>query len=362
MRSHPKFDATIAEIRNQPRVWLVTGAAGFIGSHLVEELLRLGQRVIGIDNFSNGTPENLEDVRANVGHQFSQLTFVEGNICDLALCRQLCAEADVVLHQAALGSVPRSIANPIDTNLSNVTGFLNILTAAKEAGIKRFVFASSSSVYGDNPELPKVEERIGRPLSPYAVTKVANELYAKTFSEVYGIECIGLRYFNVFGPRQRANSPYAAVLPKWITNIYEKEKVQIFGDGTTSRDFCYVKNAVQMNLLAATTTNSNALNRVFNTACNRRTTLNEVYSQLKEVISAERPDLPEATKINLPNRMGDISHSQARITDAETLLGYQPLYYFSDGLKDTVGWYLNNLDLGESVNPKAESAIITSDL
>jgi UDP-N-acetylglucosamine/UDP-N-acetylgalactosamine 4-epimerase len=344
VRSQPKFDLAIAEISSRSRTWLITGAAGFIGSHLVEELLKLGQKVVGIDNFSNGSEENLKDVASNVGIAFRNFTFVQGDICEIKTCQEVCAEADIVLHQAALGSVPRSITNPIETNRSNVTGFLNILCSAKDAGIKRFVFASSSSVYGDNAELPKVEERIGRPLSPYAVSKVTNELYAKTFSEVYGIDCIGLRYFNVFGSRQRANSPYAAVIPKWIMAMLDGEGVQIFGDGTTSRDFCYVKNAVQMNLLAATTMNPNAMNRVFNTACNRRTTLNDVYSELKTVMGERKPGLNILEKLHMPPRMGDILHSQARITDAEIQLGYQPLYHFKDGLIETVDWYLKNLD------------------
>lgn len=339
MKTHPSFDLALQKMRREPMDWLVTGAAGFIGSHLVEELLLHGQRVVGLDNFSNGNRENLTEIERNVGTAWKNFKFFQGDICDFDLCLKACQKVQVVLHQAALGSVPRSLANPVKTNESNVTGFLNVLFAAKESKVRRLVFASSSSVYGDNTDLPKVEEKIGRPLSPYAVTKVTNELYASTFSSNYGMEIIGLRYFNVFGPRQLADNPYAAVIPKWILAMNRGTPVEIFGDGSTSRDFCYVKNAIQMNLLAATTENKKALGRVFNTACQRKTSLMEVYSQLVTQLLTKNPNLKIPEKIHLPNRKGDIQHSLAEISAAKKELGYQPLYFFEEGLSETVEWF-----------------------
>jgi len=268
-------------LSSEPKSWLVTGAAGFIGSNLAETLLNLHQRVIGLDNFSTGRRGSLEDLRQKVGEaKWAGFTFLEADICDSQACKVACTGIDYVLHQAALGSVPRSIVDPAATNQSNVTGFVNILSAAKEADVKRFVFASSSSVYGDHPGLPKVEEQIGGCLSPYAVSKRVNELYADVFARCYGIECIGLRYFNVFGPRQDPNGAYAAVIPKWIDAMIHNAEVRVNGDGKTSRDFCFVANVVQANLLAATTQDPAALNQVYNIAASRRTTLNQLFESL----------------------------------------------------------------------------------
>jgi UDP-N-acetylglucosamine/UDP-N-acetylgalactosamine 4-epimerase len=342
-KTHSILTRVTEDLHRNPRTWFVTGVAGFIGSHLLETLLSLNQKVVGLDNFSNGTQSNLDEVKSLVGDHWKNFNFVEGDICDFDLCKKLSENVQVVLHHAALGSVPRSIATPMVTSASNVTGFLSVLTAAKDCGVKRFVYASSSSVYGDNPDLPKVEERLGKPLSPYAVSKLTNELYAWTFSHVFGIETIGLRYFNVFGARQRPDGPYAAVIPKWIGCLLKNETVEIFGDGTTSRDFCYVKNVVQMNLLAATTTSVVAINRVFNTACNRLTSLNEILSRLQEMILTRNPALTLPGVRHLDLRKGDIHHSQASIDQAKERLGYDPLYEVSTGLEETIDWYFGKI-------------------
>src|SRR5213079_2240458 len=277
------------------KLWLVTGVAGFIGSNLLEALLRSDQRVRGLDNLSTGSSRNLQDVREKVGaERWQNFRMIEADICDWRACVDACTQVDYVLHQAALGSVPRSISNPIATNQSNVNGFVKMFCAAKEAGVKRFVFASSSSVYGDSPILPKVEEQIGNGLSPYAVSKRVNELYAEVFSRCYGIECIGLRYFNVFGPRQDPNGAYAAVIPKWIAAMIRNDTVYINGDGESSRDFCYVDNAVQANLLAATVQNVEAVNKVYNVAVGERRTLNELFELLRERLLPEFPHLAAA--------------------------------------------------------------------
>jgi UDP-N-acetylglucosamine 4-epimerase len=326
-----------------PRTWLVTGAAGFIGSNLVMELLRCGQRVIGIDNLSTGSMRNLEEVEREVGRaRWANFTWLKGDICDRDLCRRACAGMDVVLHQAALGSVPRSIAHPELTNHNNVTGFLSVLLEAKDAGVPRFVYASSSSVYGDHPGLPKVEDRVGECLSPYAVSKKVNEMYAAVFGRCYGIECIGLRYFNVFGARQSPNGPYAAVIPKWIDAMLRGEPVVIHGDGETSRDFCYVANVVQANLLAATVSDPEALNTVYNISAGGRTTLNELYGMLKCRLIEECPDLPDVTPIYHDFRPGDIRHSNADIGKARRLLGYEPTHQIDAGLDAALEWYLAN--------------------
>jgi UDP-N-acetylglucosamine/UDP-N-acetylgalactosamine 4-epimerase len=346
MKSHSAMDRAVLFLSEQPKKWLVTGVAGFIGSHLAEHLLLLGQTVIGVDNFSTGNAANLSELKTITQSHFDRFRFLEGDICDVQLCKEACRGVDVVLHHAALGSVPRSIANPIATNANNVTGFLNVLTAAKEEGVKRFIYASSSSVYGDNADLPKVESKTGKPLSPYAVTKVANELYASIFSELYGIQTIGLRYFNVFGRRQSPEGPYAAVIPRWIQSLTKGDPVQIYGDGSTSRDFCYVKNAVQMNILAAVAPNPNGpkgLNRIFNTACNARTSLNELFDLLKQSLVSRNFKIAAVNPEYLPPRQGDIHHSQAEIADASNLLGYRPLYNVKEGIEETVDWYLRNL-------------------
>jgi UDP-N-acetylglucosamine 4-epimerase len=334
--------------RNLPRHparWLVTGAAGFIGSNLVEALLKLDQRVIGLDNFATGHRRNLVEVRGLVTRlQWARFKFLEGDLCDLKACRRACRGVDFVLHQAALGSVPRSVKDPLESHASNVTGFLQILLAARDAGVKRFVYASSSSVYGDDPRLPKVEEVIGRPLSPYATTKRMNEFYAEVFATCYGVETIGLRYFNVFGPRQDPDGPYAAVIPKWVAALIGGEPVWIHGDGRTSRDFCYVANAVQANLLAATTQNRAAVNQVYNIALGQRTTLNELFVLLRDRLTPHHAPPRTARPIHQAFRAGDVRHSQADIRKARRLLGYRPTDRIDAGLDAAISWYRRNLD------------------
>jgi UDP-N-acetylglucosamine 4-epimerase len=333
-----------AEIRRAPRTWLVTGVAGFIGSNLLETLLRLEQRVVGLDNFATGKRPNLDQVRALVSpEQWSQFTFIEGDIIDVEVCRRACTGVDVVLHQAALGSVPRSLENPLATHAANVTGFLNMLVAARDAAVARFVYASSSAVYGDAPELPKTEARIGRPLSPYAASKWINEIYADTFARVYGLQTVGLRYFNVFGPRQDPEGPYAAVIPQWIAALLRRQPVFINGDGETSRDFCHVENVVQANLLAATTPNTAALNQVFNIALGRRTTLNELFALIQNGLRRRDPALPETQPVYRDFRPGDVRHSLADITKARRLLGYEPTCNVEEGLERALDWYRQNL-------------------
>ena len=326
-----------------PRTWLVTGVAGFIGSNLLLELLRCGQRVVGVDNLSTGNRRNLDEVRDEVGStRWANFTWIEADITERETCRKACAGVDFVLHQAALGSVPRSIAHPDNTHHHNVTGFVAMLLEAKNAGVKRFVYASSSSVYGDHPALPKVEDRVGECLSPYAASKKANELYAAVFSRCYGIECIGLRYFNVFGPRQDPRGPYAAVIPRWIDAMLCGQPVVIHGDGETSRDFCYVENVVQANLRAATIRDAAALNTVYNVAAGGRTTLNELYGMLRNHLIKDRPDLLDATPVYGDFRPGDIHHSNADIGKAWRLLGYQPTHQIAAGLAAGLEWYLAN--------------------
>ena len=327
-----------------PRTWLVTGAAGFIGSNIVETLLRLGQRVIGLDNFSTGNKRNLAELKRVLnGRQWAGFRFVSGDVRDLKTCARACRGVDFVLHQAALGSVPRSIEAPLNSNASNVTGTLNLLVAARDARVKRFVYASSSSIYGDHPALPKIEDTIGRPLSPYAVTKFVNELYADVFARCYGIETIGLRYFNVFGPRQDPDGPYAAVIPRWVAAMIKREPVFINGDGETSRDFCYVDNAVQVNLLAATTTNPAAVNQVYNVALRERTSLNELFALLRERLLPFCPHLLKVKPRYRPFRSGDVRHSEADIGKAKRLLGYAPTHHVEQGLDAALDWYRKNV-------------------
>jgi UDP-N-acetylglucosamine 4-epimerase len=330
-----------AEIAARRRRWLVTGAAGFIGSHLTEALLALGQDVVGLDNFATGKRENLDEVRAAVGAAaWRRFEFIEGDIVDFETCARACRGAEIVLHQAALGSVPRSIEAPLATHAANATGFVNMLVAARDAGVARFVYAASSSTYGDSPALPKVEEVIGRPLSPYAVTKYVNELYADVFARCYGIATVGLRYFNVFGARQDPEGPYAAVIPRWARAMLNGEPCTINGDGETSRDFCYVANAVQINLRAALATDPAALNQVYNVAVGGRTTLNELHALLAEAIRGERPRVTIAAPVYAPFRAGDVRHSQAAIGKAQRLLGYVPTHDVRQGLRAAVGWYV----------------------
>lgn len=335
-------DDLAARLRAQPRIWLVTGAAGFIGSHLMETLLKLDQTVIGLDNFSTGKQENINMVREAVGSRLSQkLIFIRGDIRSLRDCRMACKGVDVVLHQAAIGSVPRSIDDPAETNSSNIDGFLNMLIAARDAGVTRFVYAASSATYGDSPTLPKVEEEIGRPLSPYAVTKYVNELYAGVFASCYGLESIGLRYFNVFGPRQDPEGAYAAVIPKWIDALLRNEPVYINGDGTTARDFCYIGNAVQANLLAATTSNPAAVNQVYNVALGAQTTLDELFVMIRLLLAPEFPEVMNRHPEYREFRAGDVHISQADIGKAQTLLGYRPLWEVREGIKWSLNWYVS---------------------
>lgn len=339
-----QYDQLRDTLRASPRSWLVTGAAGFIGSNLVETLLKLDQRVVGLDNFATGYKKNLEQVQQLVSpKQWSNFRFIEGDIRDVATCQSACAGVDYVLHQGALGSVPRSIADPITSHDANVTGFINMLVAARDQKAKRFVYASSSAVYGDHPGLPKVEDKIGNLLSPYAATKLMNEIYANTFATAYGFSSIGLRYFNVFGPRQDPDGAYAAVIPKWIAALIKQEQVTINGDGETSRDFCFVDNVVEANLLAATTTNPAAVNQAYNIAIGERTTLNELFNLLQTSLQKLDPKLPLQKPKYQDFRAGDVRHSLADISKAQKLLGYAPKYRIGDGINIALEWYLKNV-------------------
>ena len=326
---------------NQPHTWLVTGVAGFIGSNLLEALLKLDQKVVGLDNFATGHQRNLDEVQSLVSaEQWARFRFDQGDIRVLDDCKAACDGVKFVLHQAALGSVPRSVVDPILTNSANVTGFLNMLVAARDAGVRRFVYAASSSTYGDHPALPKVEEVIGRPLSPYAVTKYVNELYADVFARAYGFESIGLRYFNIFGPRQDPDGAYAAVIPKWIASMLRAEPVFINGDGETSRDFCFIENAVQANLLAAMATSAAAVNQVFNVAVGDQTSLNELYELLRTQLAPRYAHLDHATATRKGFRIGDVRHSLADTGKAAQLLGYSPSHRVGDGLSVAMEWYI----------------------
>ena len=335
------YSNTTEKLKNTPRSWLVTGAAGFIGSNLVEALLKLDQKVTGLDNFSTGFQHNLDLVKSAVTDtQWNNFSFIKGDIRDGETCRKVCQGREYVLHQAALGSVPRSVENPCLTNENNITGFLNMLTAARDAGVNRFVYAASSSTYGDHPGLPKKEAVIGKPLSPYAVTKYVNELYADVFAMTYGFKTIGLRYFNVFGRRQDPNGAYAAVIPLWFSSLIQNRTVYINGDGKTSRDFCYIDNCVQANILAALTTNSDAVNRVYNVACGERTPLNNLFEMIKERVARHFSHARDITPTYREFRPGDVRHSLADITLAKTLLGYDPQFSVSQGLVRAAGWYI----------------------
>lgn len=329
-------------LKSNPGNWLITGVAGFIGSNLLEHLLKLNQRVVGLDNFATGHQSNLDEVKRLVApEQWARFTFIEGDIRNLEDCKRACEGVDYVLHQAALGSVPRSINDPITSNSANVSGFLNMLVAARDAQVKSFTYAASSSTYGDHPALPKVEENIGKPLSPYAVTKYVNELYADVFAKTYGFKTIGLRYFNVFGKRQDPNGAYAAVIPKWTAVMIKGEDVFINGDGETSRDFCFIENAVQANLLAATAP-ENARNEVYNVAVGDRTTLNQLFAALKAALS-ENGKVYQKSPVYRDFRPGDVRHSQADISKAAEKLGYQPEYPIRDGIAKAMPWYIENV-------------------
>ena len=328
------------QLRQHPATWLVTGAAGFIGSNLVETLLRLGQRVVGLDSFATGHRHNLDEVQALVGDEaWRNWILLEGDIRDAATCRQACTGVDYVLHQAALGSVPRSIEDPLTTNEANITGFVNMLIAARDARVRRFVYAASSSTYGDHPDLPKIEERIGNPLSPYAVTKLVNELYAAVFARTYGFRSIGLRYFNIFGQRQDPDGAYAAVIPRWFAALLKGEPVSINGDGETSRDFCFIDNCVQANLLAATAPEE-AADQVYNVAFGERTSLNELFALIRERVADRVPAARDAEPVYRDFRAGDVRHSLADITKAGCLLGYAPEYSVRAGLDKAADWYI----------------------
>lgn len=330
-------------LKKNRRRWLVTGVAGFIGSNLLEELLGLGQIVVGLDNFSTGKQSNLDEVRNSVGSStWKNFELIKGDIADLDTCAKACIEADFVLHQAALGSVPRSIENPIKTNESNITGFLNMLVAAKDAKVKRFVYAASSSTYGDHPGLPKIENLIGNPLSPYAVTKYVNELYAGVFARTYGMEVIGLRYFNVFGKRQDPDGAYAAVIPKWFKALISGEDVYINGDGETSRDFCYIDNAVQANILSAMSDSPEAADQVYNVAFGQRTSLNSLFEMIKKITSEFCPSCINSAPVYRDFRPGDVRHSLADISKASGILGYKPLFDVKTGLEIASRWYRKN--------------------
>ena len=363
----PPYTQLQQNLSQHPCTWLVTGVAGFIGSNLLETLLKLNQRVVGLDNFATGHQRNLDEVQTLVSPaQWANFNFIKGDIRTIEDCQRAMVwntnvpallplppgegrgegspnssiPVDYVLHQAALGSVPRSVEDPITTNAANITGFLNMLVAARDAKVKRFVYAASSSTYGDHPGLPKVEDTIGKPLSPYAVTKYVNELYADVFGKTYGLQSMGLRYFNVFGPRQDPNGAYAAVIPKWIASMIRGEPIYINGDGETSRDFCFIANVVQANLLSATTQAPEAVNQVYNVAVGDRTTLNELYTQLQRNLLPRYPHLQGTQPVYRDFRSGDVRHSLADIGKAATRLGYTPTQRIGQGLELAMPWYV----------------------
>ena len=340
-----KYEQVKQSLQKSPKIWLITGVAGFIGSNLLETLLKLDQHVVGLDNFATGFQHNLDAVKSLVSkEQAARFQFIEGDIRNLETCKAACSGVDYILHEAALGSVPRSINDPIATNSVNIDGFLNMLVAAKDSNIKRFVYAASSSTYGDHPDLPKVEDKIGNPLSPYSVTKVVNELYAQVFARTYGFKPIGLRYFNIFGKRQTPNGAYAAVIPKWIASMMKGEEVFINGDGTTSRDFCYIENAVQLNIIAATTENDEATNQVYNCAVGDRTSLNDLCEHLRSHLAEQFPHLNDFKPTYRDFRAGDVMHSLADISKAKNLLGYEPTHRIGEGLAEALEWYVEKLN------------------
>ncbi|MGE0868819.1 MAG: SDR family oxidoreductase [Kofleriaceae bacterium] len=338
-----RYDAVCEQLVNAPRRWLVTGVAGFIGSALLERLLDLGQTVVGVDNFITGHKKNLDSVLAINPDERLQFRFIEGDLRDPAVAKDACAEVDIVLHQAALGSVPRSIKDPLASHQHNVDAFLNVLIAAKDASVGRVVYASSSSVYGDHPGLPKHEDRIGKPLSPYAATKRADEIYAQVFHDVYGQQLIGLRYFNVFGRRQDPDGPYAAVIPKWISALLAGKPCVIYGDGTNSRDFCYVDNIVQANLLAATASDPSVVGTVYNCGCNGRTDLKALFAMIRDSLAKDVPEIAKAEPAFEEPRPGDVLHSQASIEKIQAAFGYVPTHQVADGMAETVAWFSRQL-------------------
>ena len=343
-----KYEELQKYLKDNQNTWLVTGAAGFIGSNLVEKLLSLNQKVVGLDTFDTGYQHNIDeaisDANQIAGEDLTDnFKFIHGDIRSLQDCQLACKNVDYVLHQAAIGSVPRSIEDPIYTNEANINGFLNMLVASRDAKVKRFVYAASSSSYGDSIDLPKLENMIGNPLSPYAVTKYVNELYANVFANNYEFKTIGLRYFNIFGKRQDPEGAYAAVIPKWVSSILKNEDVYINGDGDTSRDFCYVDNAIQINILAAMSSNEESINQVYNVALNDRTSLNELYKMIQEKLMQRVQGLKSKQPIYRDFRAGDVRHSQASIEKAKKLLSYKPKYKISDGLDEALSWYISSL-------------------
>lgn len=336
------YETLQKELVRSPKTWLITGAAGFIGSNLLETLLILNQRVVGLDNFATGHARNLAEIKNAVSaSQWSHFKFVEGDIRSLDSCRTACEGVDFVLHQAALGSVPRSLEDPINTNSANIDGFLNMLVAARDAKVQSFTYAASSSTYGDHPGLPKVEDAIGKPLSPYAVTKYVNELYADVFARAYGLNSIGLRYFNVFGKRQDPDGAYAAVIPKWIAAMVSGDGVFINGDGETTRDFCYIENVLQANLLAANTIKVESFNQIYNIAVGEQTSLNQLFNYLRSNLNTHFPKHPIPPPIYRDFRAGDVRHSLADISKANKLLGYSPSHRIEKAINESIGWYLN---------------------
>ncbi len=337
-----QYQTVCEQLQQAPKTWLITGVAGFIGSNLLETLLKLNQNVVGLDNFATGHQHNLDEVQNLVStEQWANFKFYEGDIRNFADCQQACAGVDYVLHQAALGSVPRSIADPITTNAANITGFLNMLTAARDAEVRSFTYAASSSTYGDHPALPKVEDNIGKPLSPYAVTKYVNELYADVFARTYGFNTIGLRYFNIFGKRQTPDGAYAAVIPKWTAAMIAGDDVFINGDGETSRDFNFIENAVQANILAATVSDE-AKNQIYNVAVGDRTTLNDLFNAIKAALNENGVTYIKAP-VYRDFRAGDVRHSQADVSKIKNLLGYDPKFVISQGLESAMPWYIKFL-------------------
>ena len=336
------YQFKIQELIDNPKTWLITGVAGFIGSNLLEKLLKMNQHVVGLDNFATGHQHNLDEVQSLVSlDEWSNFKFIQGDIRNFEECETACFGVDYILHQAALGSVPRSINNPILTNDTNVNGFLNMLVAGRDAAVKSFTYAASSSTYGDHLDLPKVEDKIGKPLSPYAVTKYVNELYAAVFNQSYGFQSVGLRYFNVFGPRQDPGGAYAAVIPKWTAAMIKGEEVQINGDGETSRDFCFVANAVQANILAATL-NGEGQSEVYNVAVGDRTSLNELFSAIQSSLASCGESYIDKP-VYVDFRHGDVRHSQADISKANKKLGYQPTHNIISGIEEAMPWYVKNL-------------------
>jgi UDP-N-acetylglucosamine 4-epimerase len=345
------YDTLLRRLKNEQHTWLITGVAGFIGSNLLEVLLKLDQNVIGLDNFSTGYQHNLDDVKSLVNSaQWERFQFIKGDIRNFQDCLIACDGVDYVLHEAALGSVPRSIADPLATNEVNISGFLNMLVASRDKKVKRLIYAASSSTYGDHADLPKIEDRIGKPLSPYAVTKLVNELYAEVFAKTYGVELIGLRYFNVFGPRQNPNGAYAAVIPTWITKILADQSIYINGDGETSRDFCFIANAVQANLLASMSQNPLAVNQVFNVAVGEQNTLKKLFELLRDTFKAHSIEYGNEP-IFQEFRSGDVRHSLADITKGRNLLSYAPTFTLTQGISQLVPWWLSHAN---SVGYKSE--------